>query len=88
MSYLRLDPENDPAALMSNMPLWQASDGEAIPGGYALPLDAIRALGLDAVNLGPYGWGPHQRSERVVRSYSFERVPALVWELINRLAGE
>ncbi|HEX9067690.1 MAG TPA: M20/M25/M40 family metallo-hydrolase [Ktedonobacterales bacterium] len=88
MSYLRLDPENDPAALMSNMPLWQASDGEAIPGGYALPLDAIRALGLDAVNLGPYGWGPHQHSERVVRSYSFERVPALVWELINRLAGE
>jgi arginine utilization protein RocB len=37
------------------------------------------------VNLGPYGAGAHQASERARMSYSFGTLPQLLLETIQRL---
>lgn len=89
MSYLRMDPGVDTAALVANMPVWRdpAPDAPpARPGAYSLPFAAMRALDLSVVNLGIYGKGAHQRGERVLMSYSFGDVPQLIYETIARLA--
>ncbi len=86
MSYLRLDPSVDLAALTANMPLWQPAEGPARPGAYRLPLEAIQALDAPFVNIGPYGRGAHQRGERVLMSYSFATLPQLIAEIIEALA--
>ncbi|HEY7779438.1 MAG TPA: M20/M25/M40 family metallo-hydrolase [Ktedonobacterales bacterium] len=86
MSYLRLDPGVDTAALTANMPVWRAPTAPARGGAYTLPLDDIRALDLPVVNLGPYGRGAHQRGERVLMSYSFGVLPRLIHEVIESLA--
>jgi arginine utilization protein RocB len=87
MSYLRLDASADTSALTANMPVWQEPGAPPRAGAYSLPLDAIRALNLPVVNLGPYGKGAHQRGERVLMSYSFGVLPQLIWEVIARLSG-
>ncbi len=91
MSYLRLDPGIDTAALIANLPIWDdapAPGAPARPGTYTLPLQAIRQLNLPVVNLGPYGKGAHQAGERVLMSYSFGIVPQLVCEVIEYLARQ
>ncbi|HEY7357461.1 MAG TPA: hypothetical protein VH590_13375, partial [Ktedonobacterales bacterium] len=86
MSYLRLEADTDLAGLTANMPLWQGVQQLRRPGGYHLPLEAMRALDLPFVNLGPYGRAVHQRGERVLMSYSFGVLPQLIYETIERLA--
>lgn len=86
MSYLRLDPGMDLAALKANMPLWSDVFPPA-SGAYSLPLDEIARLGLPMINLGPYGWGAHQRGERLLQSYSFGVLPQLMIEVIERLGA-
>jgi len=86
MSYLRLDPGMDLAALKANMPLW-SDEFPPTGGAYSLPLDEIARLGLPAINLGPYGWGAHQRGERLLQSYSFGVLPQLIVEVIERLGA-
>jgi len=90
LSYLRLDPDLDLEALRDNMPVWQESDEGAPPrpGSYTLPLEAMRALDLAVVNIGPYGRAVHQAGERVLMSYSFGVVPRLIYETIERLGVE
>jgi arginine utilization protein RocB len=89
MSYLRLDPGVDLSALTANMPQWQetrsAAQVPAPPGGYRLPLGVIRALDLPLANIGPYGWGVHQRGECALMSYSFGVLPHLIYETLQRL---
>jgi len=85
MSYLRLDPGMDLQALTTNIPTWQEPGATARPGSYSLPLAAIQQLDLPVVNLGPYGAGVHQRSERALMSYSFGTLPQLLYEVIERL---
>jgi arginine utilization protein RocB len=85
ISYLQLDATADLTALTANMPLWRAQDGPARTGDYTLPLAEIAALGLPVVNFGPYGAGAHQRGERLLMSYSFETLPQLLLETIERL---
>ena len=93
MSYLRLEPGVNVAALTANMPVWhdldatEATDAPVPPGAYGLPLDGIRALDLPVVNLGVYGLGAHQRGERVLMSYSFDVLPRLIVETLERLAA-
>ena len=84
MSYLQLDSSNDLTALTANMPVWRA-DAAPRTGDYTLPLAEIAALGLPVVNFGPYGAGAHQRGERLLMSYSFETLPRLLLETIERL---
>ena len=87
MSYLRVEPDVRSATLSANMPVWEepAPGSAPRPGAYTLPLEAIRALDLPAVNLGPYGRGAHQRGEAVLMSYSFGTLPRLIWEVVERL---
>lgn len=87
MSYLQLDATADLAALSANMPVWRPADAPAHAGDYTLPLAEIAALGLPVVNFGPYGAGAHQRGERLLMSYSFETLPQLLLETIERLGG-
>jgi arginine utilization protein RocB len=86
MSYLRLDPLVDTSALVANMPVWRDEPG-ATPGAYGLPLDAMRALDMPVINIGPYGRGVHQRGERALMSFSFAAVPQLIDETIMRLTN-
>jgi arginine utilization protein RocB len=91
MSYLRLDPDIDPAALIANLPIWNDAPmpaASARPGSYRLPLEAMRQLNLPVVNLGPYGKGAHQPGERVLMSYAFGALPQLVYKVIEHLARE
>ncbi|MHB8598506.1 MAG: M20/M25/M40 family metallo-hydrolase [Ktedonobacteraceae bacterium] len=89
MSYLRLDPGADLTALKDNMPVWQDEDSRSDvpvrPGAYHLPFKDIQELGLPIVNFGPYGFGAHQRGERVLMSYSFGVLPELLYETIEAL---
>lgn len=87
MSYLRCDPGVDLAALTANMPVWREPTAPPRPGSYTLPFDAIATLDLPVVDLGPYGFGAHQRGERALVSYSFDVLPQLIWETIERLAS-
>jgi arginine utilization protein RocB len=85
MSYLRLDPGTALTPLTANLPVWIAPGGPVRPGGYSLPLDQVRELGMPVVNLGPYGNAAHQRGERVLMSYSFGVLPQLIYETVERL---
>jgi arginine utilization protein RocB len=85
MSYLRLDPGVDLAALTANMPQWRDAGAAPVRGSYSLPLDAIARLDLPIVNIGPYGWGVHQAGESMLMSYSFGVLPQLVYETVARL---
>jgi arginine utilization protein RocB len=87
MSYLLLDTTADLAALTDNMPVWRVDGTPSRDGDYTLPLAEIAALGLPVVNFGPYGAGAHQRGERLLMSYSFETLPRLLLETIQRLGG-
>ena len=49
--------------------------------------EGIVSRHLPVVNFGPYGAGAHQRGERLVMSYSFETLPRLLLETIERLGG-
>jgi arginine utilization protein RocB len=87
MSYLRLDEGVDPDAVKSNMPIWQPSEQTpALPGGYSLPLEEIKRLGIPVVNWGPFGRGAHQRDEAVCKSYTFGQLPQLLYETIEYIA--
>ncbi|MBV9229892.1 MAG: M20/M25/M40 family metallo-hydrolase [Chloroflexi bacterium] len=86
MSYLRLDPGVDLAALTANMPVWSASAFSALPGSYNLPLEAIQQLALPAINWGPFGCGAHKRDEGVLMSYTFGVLPQLLYETVECLA--
>ncbi|WP_165423858.1 M20/M25/M40 family metallo-hydrolase [Ktedonosporobacter rubrisoli] len=86
MSYLRLDPGINLSAFTQNMPIWQESGTQAQIGAYKLPLAEIQKLALPVINWGPYGYAFHQRDERVLKSYSFETLPQLIYETIMYLA--
>jgi arginine utilization protein RocB len=87
MSYLQLDTAADLTALTANMPVWRADGASPRAGDYPLPLAEVAALGLPVVNFGPYGAGAHQRGERLLMSYSFETLPRLLLETIERLGA-
>lgn len=88
LSYLRLDPGIDVTTLKTNMPVWRDRlPGETmLPGSYSLPLEAIQRLNIPVANFGPYGFGAHQRDERLLMSYSFGILPELLYETIQHLA--
>ncbi|HLL80951.1 MAG TPA: M20/M25/M40 family metallo-hydrolase [Ktedonobacteraceae bacterium] len=86
MSYLRLDLGIETETLVANIPTWEPDHPPAHQGSYTLPFQAMRALDLPVVNLGPYGKGAHQAGERVLMSYSFGVLPQLIYEVIEELA--
>ncbi len=51
---------------------------------YELPIEAMRALDLDVVNLGPWGRDAHGLFERLRCDWAFARLPGLVAEVVRR----
>lgn len=81
----------DPAALITNLPIWNDAPmiaASARPGSYRLPLEALWQLNLPVDNLGPYGKGAHQPGKRVLMSYAFGQLPQLFYEVIAHSARE
>jgi arginine utilization protein RocB len=64
--------------LMQNTPAWQKR--------WHLPTSA--SVSLPSVNIGPCGRDYHQRGERVFMPYSFETLPALIWNIVNVYLGD
>jgi arginine utilization protein RocB len=52
--------------------------------GYELPIEAMRALDLDVVNLGPWGRDAHGLFERVRCDWAFARLPGLIAQVVRR----
>ncbi|HET7628527.1 MAG TPA: M20/M25/M40 family metallo-hydrolase [Bacillales bacterium] len=63
--------------LVNNMPLYG--------NGYDLPFDAMRALNIPVMNLGPLGKDAHQWTERLQLDYSFATLPGMLRETIAEL---
>lgn len=81
LSFVCLDDniqENLPR-LIDNMPVFNH--------GYTLDFDAMQALRLPVMNLGPWGKDAHGLYERVHMPYSFETVPQLIYEAIEQVIG-
>jgi arginine utilization protein RocB len=69
---------------------WRAESPEmlgrhlpALGHDYVLPADDSRALGLEVVNLGPWGRDAHGLFERVYTPYAFDTLPRMLAELIR-----
>jgi arginine utilization protein RocB len=86
LSYLHLQADQNISALQTNLPIWQDAEQPYREGAYSLPLEKMRLLTMPVVNFGPYGHGAHQRSESVLKSYTFEHLPQLLFETIEHLA--
>jgi arginine utilization protein RocB len=55
---------------------------------YALPYNDASALDLDVVNLGPWGHDLHGLLERAHAGWTFERLPQLVWKILERVSED
>jgi len=77
MSYLRLSPGVDPAAVAINTPLWGAR--------YRVPLEEIRLLNIPFINIGPQGKDAHRFTERLQLPYSLSVVPDLLRHAVELL---
>ncbi len=64
-----------PRRLGEQMPAWGRE--------YDLPIETIRMLDLDVINLGPWGRGMHGRFERVHAPYAFGTLPGLISQVIE-----
>lgn len=63
--------------LTMNMPL-QAN-------GFVFPEDIMEQLTMPVLNIGPLGKDPHQWTERLELTYSFDYLPSIITEAIHRL---
>ena len=63
---------------------WLTRHMPGFGGAYALPVDAMRALDLDVVNLGPWGRDAHGLHERVHAPYAFGTLPGLIERTARR----
>ncbi|MGM0941146.1 MAG: M20/M25/M40 family metallo-hydrolase [Bacillota bacterium] len=61
----------------SNMPLQN--------NGFEIPEDVMEQLTMPVLNIGPLGKDPHQWTERLEITYSFEYLPKIVERAIHRL---
>ncbi|ALX48017.1 M20/M25/M40 family metallo-hydrolase [Lentibacillus amyloliquefaciens] len=63
--------------LTANLPLQN--------NGFSFPEDAMKQLTMPVLNIGPLGKDPHQWTERLELTYSFEYLPSILTEAIHRL---
>lgn len=63
--------------LTANMPLQN--------NGFSFPEDVMEQLTMPILNIGPLGKDPHQWTERLALTYSFEYLPSILTEAIHRL---
>lgn len=78
MSFVAIsDDEEGIDALAKNMPAWGTK--------HKMDVEAIRALDVPVVNIGPYGMDAHKQWERVEIPYSMQVVPNLTYKVIDHL---
>ncbi|WP_164668697.1 M20/M25/M40 family metallo-hydrolase [Virgibacillus doumboii] len=63
--------------LTTNMPLQN--------NGFVFPEDIMEKLTMPVLNIGPLGKDPHQWTERLELTYSFEYLPSILTEAVHRL---
>jgi arginine utilization protein RocB len=86
LSYLRLDHADGLDSLKKYMPLFEMTNKEN-KILYALNSSKIvemQSLNCPVINIGPFGKDAHGLYERVYMPYSFETVPQLVFETIQK----
>jgi arginine utilization protein RocB len=69
--------ENKLEKLTNNLPLQN--------NGFVFPKDVMEKLTMPVLNIGPLGKDPHQWTERLEITYSFEYLPGILTETIHRL---
>jgi len=69
--------ENKLSKLTNNLPLQN--------NGFDFPQDVMEQLTMPVMNVGPLGKDPHQWTERLEVTYSFEYFPDILTETIHRL---
>ncbi len=80
MSFVQISDDREGiSSLEKNMPAWGTK--------HRMDVDAIQALDVPAVNIGPYGMDAHKQWERVEIPYSMEIVPSLNYQVIKHLVG-
>ncbi|MFC4558736.1 M20/M25/M40 family metallo-hydrolase [Virgibacillus kekensis] len=63
--------------LTTNMPLQN--------NGFVFPEDIMERLTMPILNVGPLGKDPHQWTERIELTYSFDHLPSILTETIHQL---
>ncbi|NMB02756.1 MAG: M20/M25/M40 family metallo-hydrolase [Firmicutes bacterium] len=77
-SFMALSDEGeDLAALKANTPAWGSK--------YTHPIDDIAEINVPVVNIGTYGKDGHKFTERVHMKHTFEHVPNITYNTINKL---
>jgi arginine utilization protein RocB len=77
LSYCGIAAAEHMDKLTENMPAWQQT--------YRLPVQAIQAISMPVVNIGPYGKDAHKLSERVSIPYSFDAMPLILRRTVEIL---
>jgi arginine utilization protein RocB len=77
LSYCGIAAAEHMDKLTENMPAWQQT--------YRLPVQAIQAISMPVVNIGPYGKDAHKLSERISVPYSFDAMPLILRRTIENL---
>lgn len=71
--------ERDLGQLRANFPGFDSLD--------ILDVETVRRISMPVVNLGPYGYGAHQETERVEIAYSFGVLPSMLRALLENCRG-
>ncbi|SFA72499.1 Arginine utilization protein RocB [Lentibacillus halodurans] len=66
--------------LTTNMPLQN--------NGFSFPEDVMEQLTMPVLNIGPLGKDPHQWTERLELTYSFDYLPSILTEAIHHLLSK
>ena len=70
----------DIRAISENSPGWDEI--------YTIPFDSLKRLSMPIVNIGPWGKDLHKTTERVFAPDVFERVPMILYDLIESILTE
>ncbi|MCZ8537711.1 M20/M25/M40 family metallo-hydrolase [Paenisporosarcina quisquiliarum] len=80
MSFVALsDDAAGISAVSSNNPGWGTK--------HFVDYEAVRAINVPVINIGPYGYDAHKQYERMEKSFSLNIVPNLTNEVIQQLIG-
>ena len=77
LSYCSIPRQEIFSRLTNNMPAWKRR--------YSLPAAEIEAISMPVVNIGPYGKDAHKLSERVCVDYSFDAMPLILKQTLDKL---
>lgn len=80
MSFVALsDDAAGISAVSANNPGWDTK--------HFVDYEAVRAINVPVINIGPYGYDAHKQYERMEKSFSLNIVPNLTNEVIQQLIG-